>query len=269
MQKTALHTQDLPKIRVIGKTAEQKTKTFQHMKIIKTLFFAAAAALGLASCGDSVNEYHQTTFIPISNSGIVTYADQTLDSVRVLSYDSWTLNNTADWVDVKIGNLQTNQLTVNIKPGYYEVTRLDFHMQPNTTGKARQTLVQVVTAYSKIGTVTNYLTQLPYLNISTPRATKDDKGNISFNVNFSAAKPNETASTTLKFVVYSAGATLTSDSDWLTLSKTEDFAVGTTQLVELKAQPNSTNGKRSGKITLTSSGIQTVINVTQEATKKN
>ncbi|MBQ5909468.1 MAG: hypothetical protein IIW85_03980, partial [Bacteroidaceae bacterium] len=47
-------------------------------------------ALCFAACTESSYEYHQTYFYPQQPGGKMMYADQTLDTTRVISYDSWT-----------------------------------------------------------------------------------------------------------------------------------------------------------------------------------
>ena len=65
---------------------------------IKTIATALLTACICYACdSDNDNEYHSTYFYPLSSNGIETYADQTVDSVRVISYDSWSLDNNCDW----------------------------------------------------------------------------------------------------------------------------------------------------------------------------
>lgn len=235
------------------------------MKKIKHLLLAAVAALGLASCNEGTNEYHLTTFLPINSGGLVTYADQSLDSIHVQSYDTWTLSNTTDWVDVKVKTTteQTNQIKVDIPQGYFAITRLDFHLQPNTTGRQRSTSIQVTSSYAKIGTIGMQLIQQPFLNVNTPAAKKDEQNNITFDLSLQSAKQTETTSSFVVFTVYDASATLTSSADWLTPETTQGFTPSVTQKVKISAQPNTTGAARKATLTLTSKGISTVINVTQ------
>ena len=235
------------------------------MKTLKSILCAAIAAITLASCGESTSEQHTTAFLPVNGRGIETYADQTTDSIRVISTDTWTLTNNTDWMDVKVTALnQTNNMNVAIQPGYFVSTRLDFEIQPNTTGRTRSALLQVNSSFAKIGTVTNQLVQYPFLNISTPAPRTSDNG-VTFNLDF-IATTNE-ASTNIVFTVHSADATLTSSADWLTVSQANGFTPHATQRVTVTAARNATGAARTATLTLTSAGISSVINVTQPAAK--
>ena len=138
------------------------------MRQLKTWAVACLAALALTACdNDSTNEQHGTSFYPITVGGIETFADQTVDSVRVMSFDSWTLKNTSDWCSVRAEG-QENNISVKVPEGYISSTRLDFRLQPNTTGKLRSNRIDVVSSYAKIGTVSTVLTQYPHHNITSP-----------------------------------------------------------------------------------------------------
>ena len=68
---------------------------------IKSLLAVVAASLAFTACvDDGGNEYHSTSFYPMTSSGIQCFADQTVDSVRVISYDSWSLTNSCPWMEI-------------------------------------------------------------------------------------------------------------------------------------------------------------------------
>lgn len=230
---------------------------------LKNLLLAAVAVLGLASCNEGSNEYHSTYFYPLTANGIETYADQQQDSIRVMSYDTWTLNNTSDWLTVKIGNSQTNQIKVEIPAGYFNLSRLDLFMQPNTSGTVRTADLQVVSSYGKIGMVYTSVTQYPFLNITTPLVKKDAEGNYSFSLDLPQKTNKENATSFITFTVYTEDAQLTSSADWLTLDKTQGFTKSVKEKVTLTAQPNTTGAARSAQLSLTSGGVTSVITVNQ------
>ncbi len=234
---------------------------------IKTILCAAAAVLALTSCNEGTNEYHSTQFYPVSSEGIVAYADQTVDSTRVISYDSWTLNNTADWFDVSVQGGQKNNISVTIPAGYVGSMRLDLSFQPNNTGKTRQSQLAVVSSFEKIGTVSTPVVQQPYLNISYPSAYKETTSATmpTFSLNLTATKSSYPLTSYVTFTVYTADATLTSSADWITPEKTSGFTASVKEKVNLTVQANTTGQARTATLTLTSNGISTNITVNQPA----
>lgn len=235
---------------------------------LRNLLLAAAAVVGLAACNENTNEYHSTYFYPITASGVQTFADQQLDSVRVMSYDTWTLNNTVDWVDMKVGTTQTNQIKVEVPVGYFNLTRLDFVLKPNTTGKTRTTPVQVTSSFGKVGTIATVLIQYPFHNITTPAVRMNEAGtNGTFTVDLPQMSNKETATSFLSFTVYTSDAQLTSSADWLTVDKANGYTPSVKEKVNITAQPNTTGEARKAQLTLTSGGVSTVINVNQPKAK--
>ena len=235
---------------------------------IKTIIGAAATIIALASCNEATNEYHSTSFYPLGNSKTL-YADQTTDSIRVLSYDSWTLTNTDTWYDVTENSSQTNNISVTIPAGYAYSTRLDIHTQPNTTGAQRTGTLTVVSSYDKIGTVAMPLVQYPYLNISYPAAyyATTTATTPTFSLNLTQKDSNTEATSSITFTVYASDATLTSNADWLTPETTTGFTASVKQKVNITAKPNTTGTARVATLTLTSNGVSTNITVNQPAAK--
>lgn len=250
-------------------TSKSKTtNTLLRPMKLRNLLLAAAAVIGLAACNENTNEYHSTYFYPITASGVQTFADQQLDSVRVMSYDTWTLNNTVDWVDMKVGTTQTNQIKVEVPVGYFNLTRLDFVLKPNTTGKTRTTPVQVTSSFGKVGTIATVLIQYPFHNITTPAAKMTENGtNATFTLDLPQKSNKETATSFLSFTVYTSDAQLTSSADWLTVDKANGYTPSVKEKVNITAQPNTTGEARKAQLTLTSGGVSTVINVNQPKAK--
>lgn len=237
------------------------------MKLKSIILAVATATLALTSCSEATNEYHSTQFYPVTTDGIVAYADQTVDSTRVISYDSWTLTNTTDWFDVSLQDGQKNNLSVTIPAGYVGSMRLDLRFQTNTTGKTRQSQLAVVSAYDKIGTVSTIVTQQPYLNISYPspyKATSTD-AMPTFSLNLTSSKSSYPLTSYVTFTVYTADATLTSSADWITPEKTSGFTANVKEKINLTIQANTTGQTRTATLTLTSYGISTPITINQPA----
>lgn len=222
---------------------------------IKTILAAGAAVLALSSCMDGDNEYHSTYFYPISNYGIETFADQSIDSVRVISYDSWSLSNNCEWFDVYENNRKA-PFTVTVPNGYMASNRLDFHLQPNTTGKVRAHIVEVVSSFNKIGTIGQTLVQYPFHNIIWPnvsRSTTDQEVTYNFKLDYSAgAVEGDTIRNCVQFKVFGRNATLTTESDWLTPWETKGFEPDKVYRVKVSALKNNTDAERTGTLTLTS-----------------
>lgn len=240
------------------------------MRQLKIWAVTCLAALALTACdNESTNEQHGTSFYPITVGGIETFADQTVDSVRVMSFDSWTLKNTSDWCTVRSDD-QVNDISVKVPVGYISSTRLDFRLQPNTTGKLRSNRIDVVSSYAKIGTVSTTLTQYPHHNITSPSGQygTGDEYSRTFTLGVPAEGVNSYGSKPyVKFTVYAEGATLTASEEWIVPDKTADFTPNQQQLVDLTVAPNPTAEKREATLSLTSAGVTTVIRVTQEGTK--
>ncbi len=233
---------------------------------IKFLFAAIAAAFALTSCEDIKNEYHSTYFATNENP-VTTYADQYVDSVHVVSYDTWSLTNTTDWVKVYYKS-QCNNIKVDVLPGFASVSRLDLTLQPNTTGKMRQTILSAVSSYDKIGTVMMPLVQMPYLNITSPKVKKITNENKETEYKFKlellqGGLALDRSKPYISFTVYGDAATLTSSETWIKPSRKADFPKYQTQKVDLLVETNYTKKDRTATLTLMSNGIATTIEVMQ------
>ncbi len=227
------------------------------MKTFRNLLMAGAV-VALASCGDSTYEVHQTFFYPQIPGGMQFYADQTYDTLHVYSLDSWTAALTQDWLDV-------TPKSYTVAPMTNADTRLTVTTAPNTTGEVR-TASLVVSSYDVISMG---ITQYPWLNIIFPNAIYDNGDPIGDNdptqlsARFELPLRATTSDTTVVFRVYQDNATLQSDADWLTPEETT-FSAGR-DTVRLTVTPNQTAATRTGRLTLTSAGVSSVITVTQPA----
>lgn len=229
-----------------------------------------AALVGFGSCDTDSNEYHTTYFYPQSSAGTVVYADQMIDSVKVVSTDKWTLANSEAWLTVKSGT-QTNNITVNVPDMYVLTTRLDISFTPNTTGQIRSTYLLVTSSFGKIGSVSRPVNQTPYLNITRPDVTVTTEGEqkvYSFNLSIAGnGKAANGADPQIEFTIYDSNATLASTAEWITPEKTQDFVAGERQAVKLTISANKTGAERKGTLTLTSNGVTTPVAITQDAEK--
>lgn len=223
---------------------------------IKAILAAGAAAFALTSCMDGGNEYHSTYFYPVSNFGIETFADQTVDSVRVVSYDTWTLTNHCEWFDVYESGKKA-PISVTVPAGYMSSNRLDLYLKPNTTGQVRSNAIEVVSSFNKIGSVVKTLVQYPFHNVIWPnvkRNSTDEGGvNYTFALNYPAsAVEGDMTKNCVQFKVYGRNSKLASDSPWLRPAETEDFYAGKIYTVPVAADKNTTGAERTGTLTLSS-----------------
>ena len=201
------------------------------------LSFLAAVCLTAAftACDSGEYEYHSTGFYPTS-SGKEIFADQTIDSVRVVSYDSWSLTNDCPWMKIS-SNGQYAPLEVEVRPGTAVSTRLDLEITPNLTSEVRTDFIRVKSSFrqNRYGVEAHHTISL--FNIIQPDVNvieKDGKKVYVFDklVSYRGKESND-AKPTLTFIVYSATATLTSDQEWIQPVQTKDFKTSERVKVEL------------------------------------
>lgn len=233
----------------------------------KTLILGALAATAMVSCTDSKNEYHQASFYPLRQY-IPTYADQTLDSTRVVSTDTWTFDEDCSWLTVT-SNGESTPLTFTVPEGYISSSRLDLHLAPNTTGKVRKYSLMANVQYHKIGVITQQLVQYPYHHITFPdvRLTgegEDQKYSFSMLVTTDGKLIGMGKTPYITFVPYGGDATLTSSESWVRPKQQLGFEKDKSNQIELEVDANNTDQKRTATLTLTSNGVSTPITIEQE-----
>lgn len=234
------------------------------MKKVSPLLISVMV-LCFAACTESSYEYHQTYFYPQQPGGKMMYADQTLDSTRVISYDSWTAQTTADW-------LSLTPAEQNIPAGYGMNTLVKLTCAPNTTGETRHSAILL----KSFGSLAMDVYQTAWLNIIWPTATYTNKpeaaGDASTGtvmdkqVSFVTTLSADSTSMKVKFRVYADGATLQSNASWL-VHKDTVYAAGTHEAL-LSVEPNAFAVSRTATLTLSSNGVSTPIKVTQKEKQK-
>ena len=211
----------------------------------RLLYFIPCLALIFASC-DNEDEFHITRFAETYAS---LYADQVSDSLHLQYSDSWTASANADWFSF-------SPTSATMPSGYiaYE-TRIDITTTPNTTGKVRVGNL-FVTSNQQAG-ITVF--QHPFLNVEWPNITNvsEDESTLTC----LDIVPDTTTSRYVIFTNYADGATLTSNSDWLTVP--EDTYDAGEHMVLYTMEPNTTAEDRTAIITLTSNGISMPISIRQ------
>ena len=126
------------------------------------LLFACGLLPLLASC---IGDPETHALIPVEES-IMLYADQTVDSLRFYTFDSWTVTPQEDWITVD-GDSHAD-ITYDYMKRY--LCRVILNVKPNTTGKTRSGLVLVK---SHDYSYSSPLVQLGLLNITHPAYTPD------------------------------------------------------------------------------------------------
>lgn len=216
------------------------------------------ALLALASCGESSYEVHQTYFYPMNAGGMTLYADQQTDSVRLISLDSWTLTTGDSW-------LKVSPTTMTVPATYSANVRITLTAEPNTTGATRLTTINV----QSYDAVSMPVYQVAWLNITTPSAIYNNTGSqgttATSKPTFPLNVPAAANDTTITFRVYQDNATLTSDAEWIVPDSTT-FKAGTHN-IKVRMTANSESAARTAKLTLTSAGVATDIQVSQSAKK--
>ncbi len=216
-------------------------------------------ALGLASCGDSSYEIHQTFFYPQYPGGKIFYADQQQDTLRLLSLDSWTLSSTASWLTV-------TPTSATVEPGSSNSTRLTLVTEPNTTGAVRMAVVNV-NAFSQISLP---VIQTTWLNVIQPEPLYDNQvreysSTYPTKATFVMELEPAAADTAVTFRVYQDNVTLSSDASW---AKAEESAFSQGQhRVRVSVDANNGSDSRTATLTLTSAGISTPIIISQKGYK--
>lgn len=225
------------------------------MKTISCFLLAVLALM--TSCSESSYEAHQTYFYPLGTNEKTFYADQELDSVRIISLDSWSIS-TSDWFTVM-------PVAQNIPAGIELNTKVNLRTTPNLTGKPRIGQLSVASYFN----LNLPVYQLSWLNITVPYPEYDmneSMANRVANFNLNIVPESGSASPYILFTVYADNATLASDADWLVPAETR-FKAGRHQ-VSLSCPDNRTGAVRTATLKLTSNGVTSSIKVTQEPVKE-
>lgn len=236
---------------------------------MKKILIAAVALLSmvsLQSCIDGDNQNHGTNIITNSNLGLhELYADQTLDSLHVISYDSWTARvEGGDWLEV-------SDKLCKVPAGYIVTQTVLTKTTPNTTGKMRTASFVVQSEYSEYGPLSVNVFQFPWLNITAPQPQYEQVEDKATGEKYVVAKyeaPLNASDTyaVLGCCVYS-DATLTSDANWLLVQNEDQELKPGAHGIKFVVNPNSTESEREAHVTLTSNGVSNVITYKQKGKK--
>ena len=209
-------------------------------------------------------ERHELT--PIASS-FIHYADETTDSLRFYTFDSWTATSQNDWITIE----SDSHIDIN-----YDFTRRYFckvfvSFTPNTTGKTRVGTV-LVKSYDYSSAFP--FVQLGLLNVSHPIYTIDswidEQAGIPEVAHYELIDSANWTSDSICFTVQNSwdlkfvGETT---PDWLTLDKTTDLKGKNKVYLTLTENTDTENG-REATLRLTSGKVSNDIIVRQLPAKK-
>ncbi len=225
---------------------------------MKKRFLGASGAivlgLVLTACDGGSYDVHSTGFIDVPATGMHLYADQTVDSCGISSFDSWTAESSdPTW-------LSATPTSVNVPSGYQSIDWFYVHAEPNTSGAYRKGAITVKTYY----TLTLPVQQEAYLNITRPTGSFAESSSLP---TYTLALGPSASRDSVTFTVYTDGARFTADAPWLasvdtTLSKGN-------HTLYLNFSPNRDTATRTATATLTSAGVSANIGLTQDVKKEN
>lgn len=224
----------------------------------KGILFAASAALIFSSCIEN-NGTHYTEILYPSQGGKVLYADQTNDSLKFITFDSWSLDTLYRFTSKLWLNLDPSDLAGNDVPeGYYVNKTVKFTFEPNTSDTIK--VVSLVLNSNNYKFESMYY-QVDYLNIQRPAMDK----NNNFELTDSASSTRDSIS----FVAYGdwkLEVVNPEETDWIKLTKNEGIQGVHTVPMELEA--NGNKAERPGTLKLTSNGASTLILIKQMGKKE-
>lgn len=229
---------------------------------LKTLLLACSLLPFLASC-DGETERHELT---PDVSSIIIYADETIDSLRFYTFDSWTVTPQVDWITVE-GNTHLDLVHDN---SVRYLCRVILNVKPNTTGKTRKGTV-LVQSYDY--SYSAPFVQLGLLKVSHPLFTADtwldEQSGIPDVAHYELIDSAHWTSDSICFTVQSNWDLVFADEtpEWLTLDK--KMGLPGKYCVNLTLVPNTdTENGRETKLRLMGDKVSNEIIVRQLPAKK-
>lgn len=230
------------------------------MKKIFSLTAAFAVALGLGSCSSDEDTFHYFGIDSDLGSGVVqyVYADQSGDTIRVRTTDSFDASTDASWLRFAENGSSTLSKNVKYVYGGIESIKVPVVFDVNNSSERRVTAVDFVANGHRS---TMVYVQLYYHRILTPAPTFTNE-DLREGAVFSKVVESSTTTDSIAFTLYD-NATLSSSDEWLSVPE-QSYAAGT-HTVYFNMEPNNTLTDRTAHITLRSAnGAKSVINITQK-----
>lgn len=219
----------------------------KNMKRLFWAFFLLPSLFSLHSC-DKKTEYHYTAIYYPTVKGFV-YADQTLDSINFVTFDSWQLTCDAAWL-----HIPENMQGGNVPEGYFIQPSVPLTFEPNTTGESRTALVNL---HANGNVLSTLYEQLPYLNVIYPARRN------------SLCELTDSAFVTTDSLIFQAHGMWKvefkdTDAEWITWEEgtLKQGAPGRNKLV-FNMQENRMPEERKAVIRLTSNGVADSVMIVQ------
>lgn len=239
------------------------------MKKLFYLFPLALGAVTLQSCiSDDEAGRHQVVINSPTGVGIL-YADQTRDSVKFTTYDSFEVKSyNTSWINVENSKNYPSSATISNSYFYYYLCRVDLTFKPNTSTDCRYGNVSVrsfcnswdQTAYA------NYY-QLYWHNIQypVPAYTRNSDGDVTGVTYMQKDSALQTVDT-LRFVAYDKWTLSAPENSFISLPRTSGSAGKQTLVLSMPV--NESAESRTTELTLKSdNGATTVVTYSQAGKK--
>lgn len=234
------------------------------MKKTKILLIACSLLPLLSSC---VKDPERHQLIPIE-SPFILYADQTIDSLRFYTFDSWSVTPQDDWITIE----SDSHAKINYDYNKRYLCKVVVSFKPNTTGRTRYSSV-LVQSYDY--SYSAPFVQLGLLDVSRPAYTVDswvnEQSKIPEVAHYALTDSAHWTSDSICFTVRNrwyldfAGE---NEPDWLSLEKTTDLPGNHKVKLTLSENTDTENG-REATLRLTSGAVSNFITVRQLPAKKN
>lgn len=232
------------------------------MNKLKTLLLACSLLPLLASCDGEAERHELTPEV----SSIIIYADETIDSLRFYTFDSWTVTPQVDWITVE-GNTHLDLVHDN---SMRYLCRVILNVKPNTTGKTRKGTV-LVQSYDY--SYSAPFVQLGLFKVSHPLFTADtwldEQSGIPDVAHYELIDSAHWESDSICFTVHSNWNLVFADEapEWLALDNT--MGLPGKHRVNLTLVPNTdTENGRETKLRLMGDKVSNEIIVRQLPAKK-
>lgn len=211
-----------------------------------------------SACSSDDPDYHtlRANALSATSYPVVYYADQTLDSIKISSTDSWTSNTDCNWIKYKKTNSKTTSGNAKYNYGTEYLFTEAIEITPNTTGDTRTTTIKFDANNRNIGLI---ISQMPHLDITEPAKTPVSPGSNKYEF-VKSVKAGET-SATISFNIH-ADVTLQSSVAWISVSP--EVYHKDTKTVSITIEPNTTGIERQGNVVIKSAtGATTAVVIKQ------
>lgn len=229
--------------------------------ILKCLSLAMVVTMATGCDSDNNNDFEQLGIYPLTGGATVLYADQTEDSITVVSSRSWMLTADSAWMGLR-GEVSNKTIQGQSTSGY----QTSVNVERNNTGRVRTAAIRLTDNHKTVGRIylQTYWLDIEYPEASFPAGTPEISDPSSFaGVTFALDIPRDSTTEYIDFTIHASQARLTTDASWI--SPREVTTQRGAHSIQLTCTPNTTGSDRTAVYTLTTSnGISTPITVKQK-----